>query len=98
MAEYVDSAIGRLEVVEENSLKLAVVGKRKCLKCGSDLLGEKVGIGWTKVFVAECYDYCCNPCCPHSKENPCPKEKNEGVSHNPFAKPIVISEINPADN
>jgi hypothetical protein len=98
MPEYVDTPIGKLKVVEERGLKLALVGKRKCLKCGSELIGEKIGIGWTKVFVAECYNYCCIPCCPHSNENPCPKERNEGLGFNPFSKPVVISRLDPANN
>ena len=90
MASYVDTPIGRLQVVQHGNLKLAIVGKRKCLKCGSLVLREEIGVGWTKVFVHECYNFCCNPCCPHSAENPCPKEINEGRTSNPLAWPIII--------
>jgi hypothetical protein len=72
MPQYVDSAIGRLDVVEENGVRVAVVGKRKCLKCGTPLLAEKIPLRWTKVFVEECYSYCCNPCCPRSAGDSCP--------------------------
>jgi len=72
MCEHVDSAIGPLEVVLEDGVKLAIVGKRKCRKCGVPLLMEKVAARWAKVFVKECYDYCCKPCCPRSGGISCP--------------------------
>ena len=72
MSERVESAIGPLEVVEEDGVRLAVVGKRKCLRCGAPLRMEKVALRWAKVFVEECYNYCCNPCCPRFGGRSCP--------------------------
>ncbi len=72
MSEYVNSAIGPFEVVQEDGIKVAVVGKRKCVRCGLPLLMEKVAVRWVRVFVKECYAYCCNPCCPRSGGNSCP--------------------------
>lgn len=98
MPEHVDSPIGPLEVVEEDSIRLVVVGSRRCRKCGAPLPREKIGVGWVKVFVRECYNYCCSPCCPHSDEDPCPKERNEEIIHKPFYKPIVTSEVDAEQN
>jgi hypothetical protein len=72
MSEQVHSAIGPLEVVEEDGVKLAIVGKRTCKRCGAPLLMERVAARWAKVFVLECYNYCCKPCCPRSGGASCP--------------------------
>jgi hypothetical protein len=72
MPEKVDSAIGPLEVVVEDGVKLVVVGNRKCIRCGAPLLMERVAARWARVFVRECYNYCCKPCCPRSEGSSCP--------------------------
>jgi hypothetical protein len=72
MPDHVQSAIGPLEILEEDGVKLAIVGKRKCTRCGAPLLMEKVAARWAKVFVEECYNYCCKPCCPRSGGTSCP--------------------------
>lgn len=57
----------------------AKLGRRHCLGCGMQIVTDDdglLGLAWTKVFVRECYEYCCS-CCPHSYVNPCPKEVNE---------------------
>lgn len=71
----VRTPIGEYPVEMEGYNLIVKTPPRECQGCRMPL-GSDLGFAWTKVFVKECYLYCC-ACCPHADKSPCPKEQNE---------------------